>query len=338
MKMKRWMLTGLVLGLLAGTGWAQVAEPMVMLLLDVETPTTRAAQGKYLDVKTKLMPVEESALTAADQAFLDPESIGRIREQEIQERMRDRQLARAQLERDNQRRQEIADVLRQEAMGTEAGRNVIQAKDWLSAALNPYRDALQVMDRSDIDFAMSEAARNADADMALLGGVTHLLRVIVGDMKTKTTTAEAYGARTAQQVKSLNVSVTISDLYNRQVYSESFDVRQSEVQTEYGRTTGGDDHGELLREALRQAGPAIARALTARLTVDVAGPRGDEDFDASYAIVRVDGVDRSAGEEVVLVKGRHRIEVELDGYAGVEQWVQLSGDLKRRIALAAAGE
>lgn len=324
---KRWLTLAVVLA--ACAAWGE----MVILIQDVETPTTRASQGKYLDVKTKQMIPQDSALTEADRATLDPESLGQIREQEIRDGMRDRQMERDNIERDNRRRQEIADLLRQEAISTEAGRNIIQAKDWIGGALSPYRDIIQVIDRADMDFQMDETARNEEAQH-MYGGVTHLLRVIVGDLKTATTTAESYGVKTVMKKKTLNVSVAISDLYGRQVFSESFTGVKSDVATSYGGTTDGDDHGDLLRDALQQAGAAIGKAFGVRLTVEVAGPKGDTDFDAAYAIVRVDGLDRAAGEEITLLKGRHVIEVELDGYQPVEQTVTLSSDLTRRIALA----
>lgn len=327
------VVLGMVAGLVAVTTWAGNGNRMVILVQDVETPTTRAAQGKYLDVKTKQMTSQETALTDADRATLDPEALGRIREQEIEDRLRDRRVERDNLERDNRRRQEIADMLRAEAMGTDAGRNVIQAKDWLTEALSPYRSMIQVIDRTDMDFAQDETARNEQAQ-TMYGGVTHLMRVIVGDMSTSTTSAESYGVKTERTLKKLNVSVTISDLYNRQVFSQSFTATKSDTATSFGGTTGGDDHEDLLRDALRQAGPAIGTYFSARLTVEVVGPKDAPDFDATYAILRVDGQDYSPGEVILLPKGSHTIQVEMDGYKPVEQTIQLSGDLQRKILMA----
>ncbi len=327
------VVLGMVAGLVAVTTWAGDGNRMVILVQDVETPTTRAAQGKYLDVKTKQMTSQETALTDADRATLDPEALGRIREQEIEDRLRDRRVERDNLERDNRRRQEIADMLRAEAMGTDAGRNVIQAKDWLTEALSPYRSMIQVIDRTDMDFAQDETARNEQAQ-TMYGGVTHLMRVIVGDMSTSTTSAESYGVKTERTLKKLNVSVTISDLYNRQVFSQSFTATKSDTATSFGGTTGGDDHEDLLRDALRQAGPAIGTYFSARLTVEVVGPKDAPDFDAAYAILRVDGQDYSPGEVILLPKGSHTIQVEMDGYKPVEQTIQLSGDLQRKILMA----
>lgn len=327
------VVLGMVAGLVAVTTWGGNGNRMVILVQDVETPTTRAAQGKYLDVKTKQMTSQETALTDADRATLDPEALGRIREQEIEDRLRDRRVERDNLERDNRRRQEIADMLRAEAMGTDAGRNVIQAKDWLTEALSPYRSMIQVIDRTDMDFAQDETARNEQAQ-TMYGGVTHLMRVIVGDMSTSTTSAESYGVKTERTLKKLNVSVTISDLYNRQVFSQSFTATKSDTATSFGGTTGGDDHEDLLRDALRQAGPAIGTYFSARLTVEVVGPKDAPDFDAAYAILRVDGQDYSPGEVILLPKGDHTIQVEMDGYKPVEQTIQLSGDLQRKILMA----
>lgn len=328
------LILGMLTALVAAAAWANPGRGrMVILVQDVETPTTRAAQGKYLDVKTKQMIPQDSALTDADRATLDPETLGRIREQEIQDRLRDRRMDRENLERDNRRRQEIADLLRAEAMGTEAGRNIIQAKDWLSESLSSYHSMIQLMDRADMDFAMDETARN-DEPQTMYGGVTHLLRVIVGDMSTTTTKAESYGAKTERKLKKLNVSVTISDLYNQQVFSQSFTATKSEVATSFGGTVGGDDHEDLLRDALRQAGPAIGTYFAARLTVEIVGPRDNPDFDPTYAILRVDEQDYAPGEDILLPKGPHTIQVEMDGYKPVEQSIHLTGNLQRKILLS----
>jgi len=195
------------------------SSKIVILIKDVETPDTRASMGKYIDVKREAVPYSSSALTDADRASLDPEFLGEIRKDEVRDRIAQQRAEREEVERRNRKKEDIADKLRDQFIGTDAGRNIIQAKEWLAESLGDYSEFIQIVDRSEQDSTMTETALNA-TDQTARGGVTHIMRIIVGDVKEKKTTTSAYGTTTVQLRKSLNVSIAINDLNDRQIYSK----------------------------------------------------------------------------------------------------------------------
>jgi hypothetical protein len=331
--------TALFLGILmTGSVVAQGTSPgkLVILIKDVETPTTRANMGKYLDVKKKTVAYESSTLTDADRATLDPESLGKIRAQEIEDRQRAKQDERDEVKRDNEKRQTIAETLRQGAVGTDVGRNIIQAREWMAGALSSCSEFIQVVDRSEQETAMDEAARN-NAAQTLRGGVTHYMRIIVGDTTETKTETESYGVKSVLVKKSLNVSVAINDLNDRQVFNKSFPGEVAQVHTSYGNTTGGDDHEEMLKSALEKAGEAVGKEFTARLTVDLIGPREEGDsFNPSVATIMVDDQIIGAGADVLLLKGTHTVKVESEDYIPYTKTFALKADTPLKIPLQSA--
>jgi len=325
--------------ILVATGMAAMAQTkngIVILIKDVETPTTRAATGKYIDVKKAAVAHEASILTEEDRTTLDPVKLTDIRGREVDDRIRLRQEERDAVKRQNEKQEATADMLRNNAMGTQEGRNIIQARDWMAAAVMPFSSLIQVIDRSEQATAMDESARSGDAQ-TMRGGVTHYMRIIVGDVKETKTSTQAYGAKTELVKKVLNVSVSVNDLNDRQVYVGSFNGESSRVYTSHGNTSGGDDHEEMLQSALKQAGEAIGSHFTGRLTVDVQGPREEGDaFNPSLVTVLVDDMMIAPGQELLLLKGAHKVEVQSEDYMPWSRTINLASDMPLKIPMISA--
>jgi hypothetical protein len=304
-----------------------------IMVLDAETADTRAALDRFINVRQADVPYEASALTDADRATLDPEFLGEIRKEEVAERIEAQRNRRREVELQNQRRREIVDGLRNMFVGTQAGRNLIQATAWMAESLSPYSDFIQVMDLTESETIMDLTARS-DANQSMDQSFTHVLRMIVSDVSETQTRMQAYGTESVRVRKSLNVTVSVLDLNYRSIFTQSFTGETSAMHTSYGGTSGGDDYAVMLREALQKAGPAIADHFTASITVSLRPPRGEEhDFDPGLVTIFINDefVQEDAG--IRMVKGPKTIRIESDDYSASPREINLQRDTTVPLAL-----
>jgi hypothetical protein len=307
-----------------------------LLILDAETPDTRAALDRFINVRQADVPYEESVLTDEDRATLDPEFLGAIRRDEVIERIEGQRERRYEVTLQNRRRREIVEGLRDMFVGTQSGRNLIQASAWMAESLTPYSEFIQVMDLTESDHTMDLTART-DTVQSMGGDFTHMLRMIVSDVDERTTRTQAYGTESVRVRKSLNVTISILDLNYRNIFTRSFSGETSQVQTSYGNTTGGDDYAVMLRAALSQAGEAIADHFTASLTVTLRPPRGEEaQFDPGMVSIYVNDEFVQEDMAIRLTKGTHTLRVESEDYAEVTREINLQRDTTLPIALQSA--
>ncbi len=338
-KLRIVLLIVAVLVSVGGVALGQANNGITILIKDVETPDTRAGQGKYLDVKRESAPDDgkDSALSEGDRTTLDPEMLTAIRAGEVFDQISAQREERDAIKKRNAKKEAVAEAIRQRFAGTPEGRNIIQAKEWLSSSLMPYAGLIQVIDRSEQELAMDETARNG-VSQTMRGGVTHYMRVIVGDVKETKTETQSYGVKTVAVNKTLTVSVTVNDLNDRTVFSGTYKSDKQDVHTSYGNTTGGDAHEEMLKAALTQAAEAIGKQFTAKVRVELVPPMTEKDsFDPGVVAVRINEEDIMPGDERLFLKGTQlSISINSEDYRAAIAPRAVKGDETIKIPLQSA--
>lgn len=200
--------------------------------------------------------------------------------------------------------------------GTEFGRHIFVARDWFASALmEEYGEYFSVIHRMDMDKAEFEKAIKDDTGDEVAG--QYLAIVILADPMTKTKEMVFPGDVTvARTICTLQATIEIQELDGRVVYSKtvegSANIRESNSYT----SSGSDDLvGKAIRDALKKAGSAVGDYFICDVTIEVKGPKGDEDFEPDDVDIEVDGVSYSNGDDVTVLKGTsHTIEASYDGY------------------------
>ena len=200
--------------------------------------------------------------------------------------------------------------------GTQAGRHLFVARDWFaSAIMEDYAEFLTVIHRMDTDKAEFEKAIKDDTGEVMAG--EYLAIVVLDDPITKTKEMDFPGATTvARTICTLRATAEVQTLDGRVVYSKTVEGTATGRESNASRSSGSDDLvGKAIEDALGKAGKAVAAHFVCDVTVEVKGPKGDDDFDPDEVDVEIDGESVSDGDDVTVLKNvPHEITASCDGY------------------------
>lgn len=200
--------------------------------------------------------------------------------------------------------------------GTQTGRHLFVARDWFASALmEDYAEFITVIHRMDSDKAEFEKAIKDDTSEVVAG--EYLAIVVLDDPITKTTEMDFPGATTVSRtICTLRATAEVQTLDGRVVYSKNVEGKATGRESNASRSSGSDDLvGKAIEDALGKAGKAVAGHFVCDVTVEVKGPKGDEDFDPDEVDVEIDGQSVSDGDDVTVLRDvPHEITASCDGY------------------------
>ena len=287
----------------------------ILLFIDIETVDSRA-DNRY---QPKPMPMMGETAMPYSQAELASLPKERVAEAEAaNEAVRSRNFS-AKTAVAWERYQE--QVAHQKAMiakyqGTQTGRHLFVARDWFATALmEDYAEFLTVIHRMDADKAEFEKAIKDDTSEVVAG--EYLAIVILDDPIEKTTEMDFPGATTvARTICTIRATAEVQTLDGRVVFAKNVEGKATARASNASRSSGSDDLvGKAIEEALGKAGKAVASHFVCDVTVEVKGPKGDEDFDPDEVDVEIDGDSVSDGDDVTVLKDvPHEITASCDGY------------------------
>lgn len=288
----------------------------ILFLIDVETVDTRAdkrfkepnmprmgetalpySQGDLAKMPADRLTTAEAANQAVrDQNFRAKQAIAWNRYNDLESRRK---------------------ALINKYQGTEAGRHMLVARDWFASALmEKYSEYFSVIHRMDMDKAEFEKAIKDDTGDEVAG--QYLVIVVLADPMTKTKEMDFTGGVTiARTICTVQATVEIQELDGRVVFSKTVEGSAKIRESNSSRSSGSDDlTGQAYRDALKKAGEAVGDYFICDVTIEVKGPKGDEDFEPDDVDVEIDGVSYSNDDEVMLLKGTtHNIDANCEGYS-----------------------
>ena len=309
-------------------------QKIVLKLSSVETPSTRTAKWNppQIPISATALPFSESDIQVAS-----PEEALKM----------DRANRQARYE-NNRLRSTIALKQYQDAMahfkgtkakleGTAFGRQILVAVDKFAGV------AGECFDPDCIEFFHNMDASGEADEAALISGkkggedlmtAPYFVKLIFDDPQTKTMQGYVAGTEMKRTTVSIGLTYQVQALSGKMVTSGN--VKKEKSARDGGM--GGVDEKSLVVDAIEDALAEAARRINAyfvaKTTIKVIPARKDKEFDADSATLEIDGVSREIGEEISIMKGRHTITVDLDGYkqsGSIRFDIKKSGQIKIKV-------
>lgn len=279
-----------------------------ILLTDVGTIDTVAKTEEWLQ-KIKQFNIENTPqLTAADRSadpsFARQEVIIRFNDQMARYNEQQREVA-AQ----NRRMEAVLHQLRTQILVNKNTRDVVVAKNYLQAALMPYRQYIQLIDRANSSISEVEKAIGGN-DQQDVASASYFLTVIMQDLNEESNTVQVGNTMVKRTVYTQRATFNLRDFNGNVIYAGNVKASRNFRQTSASRNSGHNAAPELMEETMKQIAKQLGEELLSELTVNCVGK--GEDFDPEDAVIYVDDEEFDNGSSVTC--GPHRIRVEMDGY------------------------
>ena len=309
-------------------------QKVVLKISTVETPSTRAEKWNppQVPVSAKALPFSESDIQSAS-----PEEALRMDRANRMTRFENnrKQAALAM----QQYRDAMAHFKGTKAKleGTAFGRQILLAVDKFAGA------AGECFDPDCIEFFHNmDAAGEAD-EAALISGkkgdddlmtAPYFIKLVFDDPQTKVMQGSVAGTEMKRTTVTIKLTYQVQALSGKTITSGNIRKEKSERETSMG---GVDEKAlvvDAIDEALQEAAKRINAYFVAKTTIKIIPAKKDKEFDADSATIEIDGVSREIGEEISLMKGRHTITVDLDGYkqsGSIRFDIKKSGQIKIKV-------
>lgn len=307
---------------------------VVLKISQVETPSTRAEKWNppQIPVSAKELPFSESDIQSAS-----PEEALKM----------DRANRMTRFE-NNRKQAQIAMQQYRDAMahfkgtkakleGTAFGRQILMAMDKFAGA------AGECFDPDCIEFFHNMDASGEADEAALISGKTgdddlmtapYFIKLIFDDPKTEVMKGFVGGTEMKRTTVKIGLTYQVQALSGKMITAGNIKTKKSMRETSMGGVDEKSLVVDAIDEALMEAAKKINAHFVAKATIKVIPSKKDKEFDADSATVEIDGVSREIGEEISIMKGRHTITVDLDGYkqvGGIRVDIRKSGQIKIKV-------
>lgn len=307
---------------------------VVLKISQVETPSTRAEKWNppQIPVSAKALPFTESDIQSAS----PEEALKMDRANRMTRFENNRKQAAIAMQ---QYRDAMAHFKGTKAKleGTAFGRQILLAVDKFAGA------AGECFDPDCIEFFHNMDASGEADEAALISGkkgdddlmtAPYFIKLIFDDPQTKVMQGVVAGTEMKRTTVKIGLTYQVQALSGKEITSGNVKKEKSERET----SMGGVDEKALVVDAIDEALVEVAKRINAhfvaKTTVKVIPAKKDKDFDADSATLEIDGVSREIGEEISIMKGRHTITVDLDGYKQVGSIrfdIKKSGQIKIKV-------
>ena len=221
--------------------------------------------------------------------------------------------------------------------GTAFGRQILMAMDKFAGA------AGECFDPDCIEFFHNMDASGEADEAALISGkkgdddlmtAPYFVKLIFDDPQTKVMQGYVGGTEMKRTTVKIGLTYQVQALSGKVITSGNIKKEKSERET----SMGGVDEKALVVDAIDEALTEVAKRINAyfvaKTTIKVIPAKKDKEFDADSATIEIDGVSREIGEEISIMKGRHTITVDLDGYkqsGSIRFDIKKSGQIKIKV-------
>lgn len=308
-------------------------QKVVLKISTVETPSTRAEKWNppKVPVSANALPFSESDIQSAS-----PEEALRMDRANRQTRYENnRRSAQLALERYRDAMNHFKGT-KAKLEGTAFGRQILMAMDKFAGSAGEH------FDPDCIEFFHNMDAIGEQEEAMLLSGqkqnepisAPYFIKLIFDDPQTKTMTGFVAGTEMKRTTVKVGLTYQVQAMSGKIVTSGNIKKEKSERDS----GVGGVDEKALVVEAIDEALDEVAKRINsffvAKASIKIIPTKKDKDFDAETATIEIDGVSVDAGEEISIMKGRHTITVDLDGYkqAGSIRFdIKKSGQIKIKV-------
>ncbi len=307
-------------------------KKVVLKIATVETPSTRAEKWDPPQVppSAKAMPFSESDIQSAS----PEEALKMDRANRMTRFENNRMQAKLALQRYNDAMSHFKGM-KAKLEGTAFGRQILMAMDKFAGSAGEF------FDPDCIEFLHSMDAIGEQKAAELISGAKtakdeemvapYFIKLIFDDPQTKTITGSVAGTEMTRTTVKIGLSYQVQDLATGKIVTaRNLKKEKSERDCSDEKSLVVDAIDEILADAAKE----INKHFVAKVKIKVIPLKKDKDFDADSASIEIDGASCDAGDEITLMKGRHTISVELEGYkqiGSVRFDVKKSGDIKIKV-------
>lgn len=307
---------------------------MMLRIASVETPDTRSEKSwtpPRIPAAAKKLPWSEADIQKAN----PKDALKMKRENSVQEELNAAAAREVAIANYNDSVEFMRGV-REKLQNTTFGRQVMQAIDKFAgyASQEFNSDCIEFFHQLDAidgkDFAKFTTGHGPAVHVD-----QYFIKMIFDDPASKTATQQIGGDELSRTFFTQKVTYQVLDHGGKVVDGNVITKKSSEVDA--SKDEVAEQRVELLEACLREIAKGINDKFVATMTFGVVSTvKNDEEFNADAATLAVDGVERSFGEKVGLMKAdTHVVEVSLDGYkqkGGKEMKFSSSGTKKLQMA------
>ena len=305
-------------------------KKVMLKISSVETPSTRAEKWNppQIPVTAKSLPFTESDIQSAS-----PEEALRMDRANREVRYENNWIQTTVALQQYRDAMSHYKGMKSKLEGTAFGRQLLLAMDKFAGA------AGESFDPDCIEFFHNMDAIGEAEEAALLSGkkaegpmvAPYFIKLVFDDPQTKVVQGTVAGTAIKRTTVKVGVTYQVQAMNGKIVTAGNIKAEKSERDS----GMGGVDEKSLVVDAIDAALEDVAKRINkffvVKTTVKVVPAKKDREFDADLAMVKVDGEQVEIGEEISLLRGRHTIAVDLDGYkqAGSKDFdVKKSGQIK----------
>ena len=298
-------------------GVAEGFKKVILKISSVETPSTRAEKWNppKVPVSAKSMPFSESDIQSAS-----PEEALRMdRANRATRYENNRMMANLAMQRYRDAMNHFKGT-KAKLEGTAFGRQILMAMDKFAGAAGEY------FDPDCIEFFHNMDAIGEAEEAALLSGTKdksnepmvapYFIKLIFDDPQTKTMTGDVAGTEIRRTTVKIGVTYQVQAMSGKIITAGNVKSEKSERDS----GNGGVEEKSLVIDAIDAALEDVAKRINMffvmKPTIKIVPAKKDKEFDADSASIEIDGESADAGE-VSLMRGKHTIAVEMDGYKQV---------------------
>lgn len=345
--MKKLMVAVLGIVCMASFGFAEDEtapegiKKIVLKLSAVETPSTRSAKWNppQVPVSAKALPFSESDIQSAS----PEEALKMDRENRIVRAENNRKMSVIALRQYNDAMNHYKGM-KAKLEGTAFGRQILAAVDKFAGV------AGECFDPDCIEFFHNMDAIGESDEAQLISGqkpdedlmtAPYFIKLIFDDPQTKSMSGFVSGTEMKRTTVKVGVTYEVQALNGKMITSGNVKAEKSERETDMG---GVDEKAmviEAIEDVLTQVAKKINAFFVAKATIKVIGDKKDKDFDADSATLEIDGETVEIGDEISILKGRHTVAVDLDGYkqaGSIRINIKKNGDIKIKMKKAKAAK
>lgn len=306
-------------------------QKVVLKISSVETPSTRVQKWNppQIPVSAKAMPFSESDIQSAS-----PEEALKMDRANRRTRYENNRLQAAIALKQYQDAMAHFKGMKAKLEGTAFGRQILMAVDKFAGAAGECfdPDCIEFFHNMDASGEADEAAlisgKKGDDDLMV---APYFIKLIFDDPQTKVMQGTVAGSEMKRTTVKIGLTFEVQALSGKIITSGNVKKEKSERET----SMGGVDEKSLvidaIDEALQEAARRINAYFVAKAKFKVIPAKKDKEFDADSATLEIDGVSHEIGDEISIMKGKHTITVDLDGYkqsGSIRFDIRKSGQIK----------
>lgn len=201
--------------------------------------------------------------------------------------------------------------------GTTFGRQIILAVDKFAGYAGEIfdSDCIEFFHRMDNDEGDKEQFIK---DMGATDTISapYFIKLVFDDPRVESGKAEMNGQEIKRTKITVGVTFQVQNLSGKMITSGV--VKQAKTSKSTSAVVrSGADNGMLtdtIEDALKEVAKRINNYFVAKSTIKLIGPKNDSDFDPDAATIEIDGSQQDADTEFSIMKGKHTIVVDLDGF------------------------